>query len=410
MFYARDVTDRHTQVHGLLSRRRDGTPIAIRMDPDVAEIPRLLEVGLERHWRYFNLGITIGTVPPELEFAGAIVSDLPTDATVQQLLGRGVPVVRIGRLPHPDDHRVPAVLPDRVAAGPLAAEHLAERRFEHVAYIGRKPWADNEPVYKAFTARGEALGCRCHMLQEHISAFRRQADTEQEMITLRREAFWRWLDDTPGPLGLFTFGDAGAALYCQWVLQSGRRVPEDVAILGIGNFQFVCEGAAVELSSIKFDAARSVDTAVDVLEKLIAGQSLENHTIFVPPVGVVTRQSTDVLAASDAHVVKALQFMWDNVSRDLSVEQIARHVGVSRRTLEKAFRRDLRRGINEEFQRRRLEKARELLVQTDLRVGDVAEALSFSSAREFCRIFREAFGQPPGRYRKQARPAASKDA
>lgn len=96
--------------------------------------------------------------------------------------------------------------------------------------------------------------------------------------------------------------------------------------------------------------------------------------------------------------------MWDNITQDLSVNQIASHVGVNRRSLERAFRRDLGRGINQEYQRRRLEKAGQLLIQTDLSIADVSTALGFNAHTYFCRVFREAYGVSPAQYRRENRP------
>jgi len=169
--------------------------------------------------------------------------------------------------------------------------------------------------------------------------------------------------------------------------------------IGIGNDVALCECATVPTSSVAHDADGVVETAMTTLARLMNGETLQHTTIRVPPLGVVTRQSTDVLAATDSNVVNALRFMWEHLTEDLSVDQIAEHVGVSRRTLEKAFEQGLGRGINQEFQRRRLEKACELLVHTDLKVAEIADALNFNSQNYFSRAFRKAFATSPGRYR-----------
>ncbi len=135
-------------------------------------------------------------------------------------------------------------------------------------------------------------------------------------------------------------------------------------------------------------------------------KQLEQTTVMIPPLGVITRQSTDVLAASDLHVVAALFFMWDHITDNLTVDQIAEQGGISRRKLERAFRRELGRGINQEFQRRRQEKARDLLVQTDLRITDISESLRFGSHNYFCRSFRAAFGVSATKFRRQHKKSA----
>lgn len=348
------------------------------------------------------MGNTSGTLPLDITLRGALVNKVPTNMKVRALLDHGIPTVRIGLWPHPEDHMVPAVVPDRPAAGRLAAEHFAERDFEHVAFVGRHPWALDELMYQAFDQRATQLGCTCHLLQEDIEQLRLQVTAGTDLLQIRQEAFTDWLNQTPKPLGIFTFGDPVAAVYCQWVVEAKLRVPEDVAVLGLGNKRFICESTAVPLSSVAFDTVAMAEKAFDMLRCLMAGQSLDQTTVQMPPVTVVARQSTDVVAASDPHVVKALGFMWDHLGDDLSVDQIAHHTGVSRRTLEKLFKRELGRGINQEFQRRRLDRACDLLRMTHLPIGDIADGLGYSHLSVFTKAFTAAHGTSPTVYRRQA--------
>lgn len=383
-----------------MGRWRDWTPIAALLQ-DTADraAGRLLELAETLRWRWVALANTSGTLYPGIELRGALVDRLPSDSKVRQLLGMGIPVVRIGVWPHPEDYLVPAVVPDRVAAAHMAADHLAQRGFEHVAFIGRNPWAANQDMFEAFLSSSLRLGCQCHLLQEDVEQLRSQMPADGNLLMLRQTAFAAWLERTPKPLGLFTFGDPAAALYCQWVVEAGLRVPEDVAVLGIGDTRFVCESAAVPLSSVAFDHLAIVQTAVGMLARLIAGESLERTTVMVPPVGIVPRQSTDVVAASEPAVVRALRFMWDHVTQRLSVDEIAGHVGVSRRTLEKLFKREIGRGVGQEYKRRRLDKASQLLRMTDMPITDISDGLGFSYPSAFCKAFRTAFGVSPTDHR-----------
>lgn len=396
------MADRQTQIQDLIGRRRDWTPIAVLLDESGPEAERLLSLAQEHRWRWVALGNTCGTLPPDVTLRGALVNKVPTDPKVRALLDEGIPTVRIGIWPHPADHAVPAVVPDRPAAGRLAAEHFAERGFEHIAFVGRYPWAMDRAMYEAFAKRATQLGCTCHLHQEDIAKLRSRATSSEDLLRTRQEAFTDWLNQKPKPIGIFTFGDPVAAVYCQWVVEAKHRVPEDVAILGSGNNRFICESTAVPLSSVAFNTVAMAETAFEMLRRLLNNQPLDRTTVMVPPMGVVARQSTDVVAASDPHVVEALGFMWDHLGDDLSVDQIAHHTGVSRRTLEKLFKRELGRGINQELQRRRLDRACELLRMTNLPVGDIARALGYSHLCVFTKAFTAAHGTSPTVYRRQA--------
>lgn len=402
-----DVADTQAHIHELLGQRRDGLPIAVEFDhkDPIAEI--MLDLARERGWKFFGLGKFSGHLPTHVAVRGALTFRLPDDPTSMLLLRSGIPAVRIGTWPHPEDHRMPAVMSDRLACGRLAAEHFAQRGFKHVGFVGRNPWHGNEEVYNVFASRARELGCACHLLRFGPEKSPGGQASGPDTAQPRRSQFENWLRSLPLPIGLLGFGDYAADLYCQWCIEVGLRVPEDVAVLGIGDERFICESAAVPLSSIRHDLNAIAGTAIQTLERLMAGQTLEQTTIMVPPLGVVTRRSTDVLAASDPMVVAALRFMWDHVDQNPSVQQIARHVRVSRRMLERAFEKDLGRGINAELQRRRLEKACELLRRTDWPIQDIAKYLKYSSNRYFGDAFRHAFAISPGQYRRDRRDRQS---
>lgn len=385
-------------IQELLGSRRGWTPVAL-LTTDLGSVgPKLLELARGRRWRLINLGKFGGSVPENLEIKGVITNILPDHDLTMAVRETGVPMVRIGKWPHPDDHHVPAVIPDHRAAGRLAAEHFAQRDFKHVGATGQNPWGENEETYLAFAARADELGMQSHLLQEDQKVIL-QIELHTERTRYRRELMARWLESVPRPLGLLAFGSTMADRLVQSTLDFGLSVPQDVAVIGIEDEPIVSECATVPISAITLDYQAIAEATIQTLADLMDGQPLDQTTIRIPPRGIITRQSTDVLAASDPRVASALRYMWEHITEDLAVDEIANHVGVSRRTLEKAFSQDLGRGINQELQRRRLDRACELLRLTELQIGEIAESLNFSSQSQFGRAFRNAYGKTPAKYR-----------
>lgn len=348
-----------------------------------------------------------GDMPADLTPRGAIVDMLPTHAHVRSLLDQQIHVVRIGLFPHPDDHLMPAVIPEWTSTGRLAAEHFAERDFKHVAFVGHEPWGDLQDTYEAFAGRASELGCSCHLMQVPLKVEDETGDDAVSRWKVRQARFTEWLETLPMPVGLLAISDRIADRYRFWVTEAGLRVPEDVAVMGIGNAEVLCQCTPVPITSVAFDRGLIAETAADLLAQLMNGQTLDQTTIRISPSCIVNRQSTDIVAASDPNVVEAVRFMWDHINEDLSVDQIAKHVSVSRRTLEKAFKRNLGRGINTEFQRRRLEKACELLTQTNLSISEVADTLNFSGAKYLTEAFGRAYGKSPSQYRRETQATRS---
>jgi len=403
------VTDKRTHIQDLIGPRRDWTPVAVLTHKGDAFYARLLELAEARRWQLISLYVYDGFAPPDVELRGALVDQLPTETNVQALLARGIPVVRIGNLPHPDDARVPAVMPDKEAFGKLAAEHFAARDFKHIAYIGRDSPGVHQPMYDGLTQRAHELGMTVHpkvLANDELIQIRKQIGQRDNWLR-QRPLIEPWFAQLPKPVGLLCHSDIQAARYCLWASHLGIETPQQLAVLTAGSHPLIADSTTMPLSCIEADEAGTLATAADMLGRLMDHQPLERTTVMIPPRGVTTRRSTDVLAASDPIVVEALRFMWDHIAEDLSVDQIAEHMAVSRRRLELAFRKDLGRSVNAEFQRRRLEKACELITMTDLPIGEVAGSMGYNSHTHFGRAFRAAYGVTPAAYRSTHHSSAS---
>lgn len=93
----------------------------------------------------------------------------------------------------------------------------------------------------------------------------------------------------------------------------------------------------------------------------------------------------------------ALRIMENNLEDPLRPEEISRVVGLSTRQLERLFARYLGTSPKRHYLHLRLEKARNLLRQTDLSVTEVCVACGFQSLSHFSKSYRAAYGKPPVR-------------
>jgi LacI family transcriptional regulator len=125
--------------------------------------------------------------------------------------------------------------------------------------------------------------------------------------------------------------------------------------------------------------------------------------LLFPPVGVVVRRSSDILAIHEPDVAAAVRFIRDHGHSAIRVEDVLREVPVSRRWLERRFRKLLGRGLWQEIRRVHLERAKSLLVETELAMTAVAERSGFSDAKQLSLVVRQETGLTPTAYRRQHR-------
>ncbi len=368
-------------------------------DFDPAFLRALTDEALRRNWQLIEL-LFFGDRPPEgVEIDGIFTRSIPDSDRVKKLKSFTKHLVRIGSAPHPLDRSLPAVLPDLEAQGRLAANHFAERGFFRLGFVGRRPWSIYKNLYLGVKKGAEERGMAVELLS--LPAF---SPAHQDGNTFAFQKFTEWVRQVPKPLGLVCPSDPFAARFCAWARSVGVRAPTDVAILGNGNNPAVCERSLPRLSSIDVSEYERGVAACELMADLLAGKKPPRKAVMIPPSGITVRESTDVLAAVDPVVANALLYMWQHVSKDLSVDDIADHVGVHRRKLERAFRSELNRGVNAELLRRRLEKSGELLCETDLTVTEISAITGFRSDDYFYRAFRRAFGATPLQWRKTHNP------
>jgi LacI family transcriptional regulator len=123
----------------------------------------------------------------------------------------------------------------------------------------------------------------------------------------------------------------------------------------------------------------------------------------LPPMSVVVRQSSDIVAVEDADVGRALRYIRQHATEPIGVEDVLREVAVSRRKLERDFQRVIQRTIFAEIRRLRIEKAMRLLATTDLPMPAIAEQSGFEGARRLAVVFRQMTRQTPTEYRTRYR-------
>jgi len=310
------------------------------------------------------------------------------------------------------------VLPDDVATGAMAARHFLERGFRHFAFFG-VPWMRwsreretgfRDEVAGAFASRadGAPRGAESggHTFSSYGSPSAPGSARSYGAAARRRHVpgMNAWLASLPRPLALFAANDGWGFELVQAAREVGSHVPDDVAILGVDNEELLCEIAHPPLSSIRLGAEQIGAAAVTLLDQLMRGRAAEGVT-RVPPLEVVTRQSTDVLAVEDPDVAASLRHIRQHAANGLSVKELLDTIPVNRRTLERRFINVLGHTPLEEIQRVRLERAKALL-QTDLPIYDVAVRAGFTTSEYLATSFRRSTGMTPTEYRRRFAPAS----
>ncbi|MFI4877345.1 MAG: GlxA family transcriptional regulator [Steroidobacterales bacterium] len=109
-------------------------------------------------------------------------------------------------------------------------------------------------------------------------------------------------------------------------------------------------------------------------------------------------------------LMKVARLMEENIERPLSLDEIAAATELSRRQIERLFKRHLDCVPKRYYLQMRLRRARELLLQTSMPIIDITTACGFQSPPHFSRCYRAQFGCPPSaeRQRHHGKPATAR--
>ena len=335
-------------------------------------IPQISEAKLKK-WN--GTGV-IGRLSPEL---------------IEMLHYRGIPSVNIKT-----DHKqlnCHSVLMDNPKMGKMAAEYFIEKGIRHFASTA---WSikgfSGKIKMDSYTAALNSYGYENIVLKSpsDINNLRKLLPIEKGHT-----------------VGVYAAQDFLGRMVIDASLNSGLRVPEDVAVLSTDNGPFICEMLSPTLSSIELGAERIGYQAASILDQLIQGKEPRDKLSLIPPERIVERQSTEILAMQDKLVAEALKFIKGNAHRPITVDDLTGALRCNRRVLEIRFKGEVGRTLHNEIRRARIQRACKLLRETDMLIEVLSEVCGYSNRERFNAAFRCEMGKTPSIYRREFRFASN---
>jgi LacI family transcriptional regulator len=347
--------------------------------------------------RSFSLTLKFRKYEDLLELGADGMIFLDSDPWVlDRIRDLGLPAVSLTNVP--EGYDFPSSLSDDFEVGRIAGDHFIERGFRYFGFTGsdRNLWARQRLA--GFRERLALHGYDCEVFSYDPDA----TDNTDADLKIAR-AMRHWVQKIPKPVGILGENDTRALHILEACQSLELEIPNAVAILGVDNNQMICESRLPSLSSVEQNTELVGYEAAALLDRLLSNRKLTERQVVVPPKGIVTRMSSDILAVDDQAVAKGLLYIRDNLGEQFGISDVVRASGVSRSNLEHRFRDRLHRSINTEIRQRRLAKARNLLLDTMLSLEEIARLSGFRRATYFSNIFQDEYGLSPGAWRRKNR-------
>ena len=337
-----------------------------------------------------------------------VIARIDSKALLHALRRLKVPVVDVRRKFRTPG--IPMVGSEYRLIAQLAADHLRERGFRNFAYCGYAG------VDYSIRRRDDFIN---YLSNHHHKAIIYEGGSPHSAATWQRESaamfhereLGAWLTKLPTPIGLMACNDVRG----RQVLNACRihhiKVPDEVAVIGVDNDEVLCDLADPPLSSVIPATDRIGYEAATLLNDMMRGIRPNLQEVCIEPLGVATRRSTDVLAVEDLRVAEALRFIRDHACEGITVEDVLNHLcnkdslQVSRSTLEHRFNEIVKHSPKEEIMLVRLQRMKQLIVNTDWTLPEIATRVGIQHAEYLSTLFKRKFGRTPGEFRRHMRRA-----
>jgi LacI family transcriptional regulator len=353
-------------------------------------------VRAHRPWSIFLEQRAFTTKPPGWLNAwdgDGIISRTSTTEMIKAAARTRVPLVEL--TDRHGDFGLPRVWSDNTAVSQLAADHLLERGFRHFAFCGfsREYWSKQRLA--SFVEIVGARGFDCGVYESPWFGLDVHPwEEEQQQLA-------NWLKSLPKPVGVMACNDVRGHHVLGACNRIGAAVPEEIAVIGVDNEEELCELCDPPLTSVIPNPEMVGFKAAELLDQMMSGQRPTDLQQLVAPLGVATRQSTDVLAIDDPHVAAAVRYIREHACEGATVDDVLEHVPVTRSVLERRFRKHLDRSPQVMIRQTQLKRVRQLLAETDLPLIKISELAGFKHQEHLCVVFKREYGDSPGAYRRK---------
>lgn len=291
---------------------------------------------------------------------------------------------------------VPQLSIDNRAIVQMAIEHLRGLGLTRFGYVGVRRGQDPrlDDREDEFCRQVEHLRLPFHLFKSRRGLINNQLADERGEIA-------NWLRGLPKPLGILAYNDYRGRQVIDACRRSEISVPDEAAIVGVDNDEFLCHLSRPTLTSIQLTTVEAGYEAARRLERMMSGRRTDGSVISLRPIKVAIRQSTDHLAFEDGAVRAAVRFLRDHACGRISVSDVLHAASVSRRSLEMKFLKLIGRTINEEITRIRLDRAKQYLRETRLTTEQIAAKVGVGGAAHFSSLFKKHVGETPRDFRRQ---------
>jgi LacI family transcriptional regulator len=286
---------------------------------------------------------------------------------------------------------IPRVRIDDAKVAASIGRHLLAGGFRRLAYYGIQRPGVVDARQKGLTDFAAAEGYPC----DFMPASKRRGAPSLDSTA-------RWVARLPKPIGIVTWNMSQARQLVEACSRAGVDVPEQAAVVAWDDDPIIAETLEPTISAAVLPAERLGYEAAALLDRLLDGAPAPEAPVTIEPAGILhVRQSSDVSTLKDRDAQLTLQYIREHGTGPLKVSHIASALRISRSKLEREFVRVTGQTPHQAITHVRMERAKQLLVETEWRLSKVAERCGMGTEETLRRLFQSHERMTPGAYRER---------
>ena len=324
---------------------------------------------------------------------------LRTTNDYDKIKALGIPVLLAVDIDYPPE--APRIVSDYEETGRIASDYLLERGFRDFAFCGFAEMAWSR-------SRGDFFEKFINEAGYTVLRYEGEDHEKGAKLEERNRLLGQWLESLPRPIALFCCADFRSQQVIEAARSVGISIPDEIAILSVDDDDLFCTLTDPPISSIALDTETAGYEAAELMDRLMGGEKPQGQRVVVKPTRVISRLSTEIIAIDDKEVAKALRFILTHARGWIQVDDVAEHVGLSRRTLERRFDSHLNRSVYSEIKKTRIQLVARMLLETNLTISQISYALGYSCPENLSQSFQREKGLSPQSYRTKHTAAGHK--
>ena len=289
---------------------------------------------------------------------------------------------------------IPNITGDYIGTGRMAARYFIDHGFRNFGFFGFKDVCWSDERREGFRLELEEAGfgeAFCDYTMQDID----------KLWYYERKHMAEWLRSIPKPIAIMACDDNQGNNLVEACHAAGIRIPSEVSILGVDNDELLCSLGSTPLSSIQVNIEEGGYQTAALIERRVLHPEAQLEDVVLKPLKIIGRMSTAAYATDDDQIQKAIQFIHSNVTKKISVEDVTDEVALSRRLLERRFKKVTGQTIYQYITDVKLKQFAQKLLDTDEQLTEIAYAMGENDTKSISRRFKQLYGCSPIQWREK---------